>query len=88
MPMPSRKRIKLAPSLLAHLSWVEFDEHSKSVLLHDQSVGAVFELTSVSSEAKPEAYLNQLRDGLQGLFQDTFPQYSDSQSPWIVHNFM
>ena len=75
---------QLPPSLLTYLPWVEFDEENQCVLLHDKTVGVVFELNLMSSEAKPESYLQQLRDGLQGIFQDTFPQYRDEESPWIL----
>ncbi len=78
----------LPPSILTHLPWVEFDDESQSVLLQDRSVGAVFELSLVSSEAKPDTYLEQLRDGLQGIFQDTFPQYRDEESPWILQFYV
>ena len=79
-----QKSYQLPPSLLTHLPWVEFNNELKTVLLQDKSVGAVFELSLVASEAKPDVYLNQLRDGLQGIFQDTFPQYRDEESPWIM----
>lgn len=83
-----RRTYQLPPSLLNYLPWVEFDEESQSVLLHDKSVGAVFELSLVSSEAKPDSYLQQLRDGLQGIFQDTFPPYRDEESPWILQFYV
>lgn len=83
-----KKRYAVPPSLLAHLPWVEFDDASRSVVLHDTTVGAVFELTLAPSEAKPERYLTQLRDGLQGIFQDTFPHYQDDASPWIVQFYV
>lgn len=84
----NKNRYKIPPSILKHLPWVEFDEDSKSVLLHDTTVGAIFELTLAATEAKPETYLEQLRDGLQGIFQDTFPQYQDDQSPWILQFYI
>ena len=76
------------PSILQYLPWVEFDEENQCVLLQDTTVGAVFELSLVPSEAKPMAYLEQLRDGLQGIFQDTFPQYRDDESPWVVQFYV
>ncbi|MBX9706105.1 MAG: conjugative transfer ATPase [Gammaproteobacteria bacterium] len=79
---------ELPPSILAHLPWVEFDDESKSVLLQDTTVGAAFDLTLVPSEAKSDDYLAQLRDGFQGVFQDTFPQYRDDESPWIVQFYL
>jgi conjugative transfer ATPase len=84
----ARKNYALPPSILTHLPWVEFDDESQSVLLQDKTVGAVFEVSLIASEAKPESYLDQLRDGLQGLFQDTFPQYRDNESPWIMQFYV
>ncbi len=80
----AKKQYQLPPSVLTHLPWVEFDDENQTVLLQDKSVGAIFELSLVASEAKPDDYLDQLRDGLQGLFQDTFVQYRDDESPWIM----
>jgi hypothetical protein len=45
-------------------------------------------LSPVASEAKPEKFLEKLRDGFQGLFQDTFPQYRDNESPWILQFYV
>ena len=79
---------KVSQSILNHLPWVEFDNRTETVLLQDATVGAAFELSLATSEAKPESYLEQLRDGLQGLFQDTFPQYCDGESPWILQFYI
>lgn len=79
---------RLPPSLLKHLPWMEFDNQNQCVLLQDLTVGAVFELMPVASEAKPDSYLQQLRDGLQGIFQDTFPAYRDDESPWILQFYV
>ncbi len=84
----AEKTYQIPPSILTHLPWVEFDDESRTVLLQDRTVGAVFELSLVSCEAKPETYLEQLRDGLQGIFQDTFPQYRDEESPWILQFYV
>src|SRR3989338_11379155 len=78
------KGYHLPCSLIEHLPWVEFDEKNNCILLQDQSVGAVFDLTPLASEAKADVYLQQLRDSLQGIFQDTFPQYRDEEMPWIL----
>ena len=79
---------KVSQSILNHLPWVEFDNRTETVLLQDATVVAAFELSLATSEAKPESYLEQLRDGLQGLFQDTFPQYCDGESPWILQFYI
>lgn len=84
----AKKNYKLPPSILTHLPWVEFDDETQSVLLQDTTVGGAFELNLVPSEAKTASYLTRLRDGLQGIFQDTFPHYRDNESPWIVQFYV
>lgn len=77
------------PSISNKLPWMEYDPQNKCFLLDDgKSVGAVFELADVASEARPDSFLEQLQKGLQGLFQDVFPQYFDNESPWIIQFFV
>jgi conjugative transfer ATPase len=76
-------------SISEKLPWMEYDTESQCFLLDDgRSVAAVFELSDVASEARPDQYLEQLQIGLQGVFQDVFPMYFDSESPWIVQFFV
>ncbi|PIQ43251.1 MAG: conjugative transfer ATPase [Gammaproteobacteria bacterium CG11_big_fil_rev_8_21_14_0_20_46_22] len=84
----AKRAYHLPPSVLTHLPWVEFDDSTDTVLLQDTTVGAAFDISLVASEAKPERFLMQLRDGLQGIFQDTFPQYRDEESPWILQFYV
>ncbi|MBX9706281.1 MAG: conjugative transfer ATPase [Gammaproteobacteria bacterium] len=83
-----RANYDLSPSLLHYLPWVEFDDETQTVVLQNTTVGAAFELSLVSTEAKSDDYLAQLRDGFQGIFQDTFPQYRDEESPWIIQFYL
>jgi conjugative transfer ATPase len=83
------KSYQQPPSISEKLPWMEYDPASQCFLLDDgRSVAAVFELGDVASEAKPDTYLEQLRIGLQGVFQDVFPAYFDNESPWIVQFFV
>jgi conjugative transfer ATPase len=76
---------KKPASISLKLPWVEYDPGSQTFPLADgKSVAAVFELGDVPSEARPEEYLLQLQEGLQGLFQDIFTGYFDDGSPWIL----
>ncbi len=84
----TQKAYHCPPSILKYLPWVEFDEDSQCVLLQDTTVGAAFELSPIASDAKPTTYLKMLRDGFQGIFQDTFPQYRDDESPWILQCYV
>ncbi len=77
------------PSISQKLPWREYDAAGQCFLLQDgKSVAAAFELCDVPSEARTDAYLQQLRDGLQGIFQDAFPEYYDDESPWILQFFV
>jgi hypothetical protein len=68
---------------------MEYDAKSQCFLLDDgKSVAAVFELTDVPSEVRSDAYLLQLQQGLQGIFQDVFPAYHDDESPWILQFYV
>lgn len=64
-----KRQYYLPPSLGAYLPWVEYDQVNQCFLLNDQTVAAVFELSDLPSEARPQHYFQQLRDGLQGIFQ-------------------
>ncbi len=80
---------KRPPSISQKLPWREYDPQGQCFLLQDgKSVAAAFELSDVPSEARTEAYLNQLRNNLQGVFQDAFPEYYDDESPWILQFFV
>lgn len=77
------------PSLSDKLPWAEYLSEEQCFLLSDgKSVGAMFELSDVSSEARSADYLEQLRRGLQGVFQDVFPQYFAEEEPWIVQFYI
>ncbi len=74
-------------SIAQALPWMEYDATSRCFLLQDGlSVAAMFEIEDVACEAKPEAYLLELRDRFKGLFQNTFPQ--ESESPWHLQFFL
>ena len=98
MLMPEHKGVKTreatnwyrrAPSLARKLPWRDYDSESQCFLLQDgKSVAAAFELSDVPSEARPDEYLAQLRNGLQGIFQDVFTAYYDDESPWIVQFYV
>ncbi len=76
-------------SISEKLPWMEYDSKNKCFLLDDgRSVGTVFELLDVPSEARPELYLLQLQKGFQSIFQDVFPAYFDEESPWIVQFYL
>ncbi len=75
------------PSFTGLLPWMDFSEAHRCVLLEDGiSVGAWLELTPVGCEARPEAFMEQLHEGLKDALTDSFPELSES--PWIVQFFV
>lgn len=85
-----QQRDKMPPSLLRHLPWVDFIDEENAVVLHDGSVGAVFEVSQVAFDACPESVIIAFRDGLHGLLQDVFPLHEDGnrESPWVLQCYV
>ncbi len=69
------------------LPWTEYDPASQAFLLDDGlSVAALFELTPVSCEAKPDAFMQALAEQIQGVLSEAIPEEDDS--PWILQFFV
>ena len=69
------------------LPWTDYDPETRVFLLENgRSVGALFELTPASSEARSAAYLNVLREQIQSAIADTIPEVDGS--PWVVQFFV
>jgi len=77
------------PSLSLKLPWVEYDSTTQTFPLADgKTIAALFELSDIPSEARPQSILIQLQKGLQALFQDRVPGYFDEESPWILQFYV
>ena len=69
------------------LPWVEYSPDSQCFLLEDGiSVGALFDLQPVGSEARSPAFMAQLRDALQVALNDAIPE--EEEGPWVVQVFV
>ncbi len=69
------------------LPWVDYDPKGQVFLLDDGvSVGALFELTPVSCEARPAAFLESLRDQLQGVITEAIPE--EDPAPWVLQLYV
>ena len=69
------------------LPWMEYNPASRSFLLEDGvSVGAMFELTPVGTEARTTAFMTQLRDAIQTGLTDAIPE--DDGAPWVVQVYV
>lgn len=69
------------------LPWTDYDPTTQVFLLEDQnSVGALFELTPASSEARTPEYMEDLRQQIQGALTDAVPEVDGS--PWVLQVFV
>ena len=82
-----RRLYRRPPSFTDLLPWVEYLPESRSFLLEDGvSVGALFELTPVGTEARTPRFLAELRDAIQTALTDAIPERDDS--PWILQVYV
>ncbi len=71
------------PSFSDHLPWLEWSDERDIVLLEDaRSVGAVFDVKAVSTEARPEAQIEALHKKLVRLLSTLLPL--ENRNPWVV----
>ncbi len=69
------------------LPWMEYNSGSRSFLLEDGiSVGALFEITPVGTEARTSDFMTQLRDAIQTGLTDAIPE--EDGAPWIVQVYV
>ena len=69
------------------LPWMEYNPASRTFLLEDGiSVGALFEITPVGTEARTPEFMTQLRDAIQTALTDAIPE--EDESPWILQVYI
>jgi hypothetical protein len=75
------------PSFTDLLPWAEYLPESRTFLLEDGiSVGALFELLPVGTEARTPRFMAELRDAIQTALTDAVPEREDS--PWILQVYV
>ena len=75
------------PSFTDFLPWVEYLPQSRCFLLEDGvSVGALFELTPVGTEARTPSFMTELRDAIQTALTEAIPELDDG--PWILQLYV
>ena len=75
------------PSFTDLLPWVEYDPDSRTFLLEDGiSVGALFEIIPIGTEARTPQFMTQLRDAIQTALTDAIPE--DDDAPWILQVYV
>ncbi|MEH4661154.1 conjugative transfer ATPase [Phytobacter diazotrophicus] len=71
------------PSIIDHVPWGEYLHEHQCLLLDDGvSVGAVYEITPVGTEGRPESRLEEIRDVVENALQDSLPELDTHQ--WVV----
>ena len=69
------------------LPWVEYIPESRAFLLEDGvSVGALFELEPVGTEARTEGFMTHLRDAIQTALTEAIPEIDDA--PWVLQVYV
>jgi len=75
------------PSFTDLLPWAEYLPESRAFLLEDGiSVGALFELTPVGTEARTPRFMAELRDAIQTALTDAIPE--DEHTPWVLQVYV
>ena len=75
------------PSFTDLLPWVEYLPDSRAFLLEDgMSVGALFEIDPVGTEARTPDFLSELRDALQTAISEAIPERD--AAPWVVQIYV
>ena len=68
------------------LPWLDFDEASQQFLLEDGvSVGAMFELSMLPTEAKPERYLKDIEANFRSVLTQCIPE---QDTPYILQFYV
>lgn len=71
------------PSFVDMLPWAEYLPEEEAMLLEDGiSRAAFFELIPIGTEGRSDDWLQQARDALQGVLQDSFDELESSH--WVV----
>jgi conjugative transfer ATPase len=75
------------PSFTDLLPWVEYLPEARAFLLEDgASVGALFELTPVGTEARSQDFLEGLREAIQIALSDAIPERDEA--PWVLQIYV
>ena len=86
-PPRSKRLYRRPPSFTDLLPWAEYLPESRAFLLEDGiSIGALFELTPVGTEARTPRFMAGLRDAIQTALTDAIPEREDA--PWILQVYV
>jgi len=72
-------------SITGYLPWMDIIDENKVLLDDAISVAAVYELTSLPTEARSEDFLISRRDAIEQFITGTFPEHN--KAPWVVSTY-
>jgi len=82
-----RRPYQRPPSFTDLLPWIEYVPESRCFLLEDGvSVGALFELEPVGTEARTPTFMTQLRDAIQTALTQVIPELDEA--PWVLQIYV
>lgn len=82
-----KRQYKNTPSFSDYLPWVEYSDEDNLMLLEDErSVGALFEIKSIPTEARPVDQINQLHQKITRLLTTLLP--AEDENPWVMQLFV
>lgn len=74
------------PSITDWLPWIDYNADTRTFSLEDGiSVGAMFEVTGVSTEARAETFLEEIQGNIQTAINHTLPQHD---KPFVLQCFV
>ena len=75
------------PTFTDYLPWMEYDPIARTFLLEDgRSVGAVWEIATVGTEGRSDAFKSALRDQTINLIAETIPELD--HDPWVLQVYV
>ncbi len=72
-------------SITGYLPWLDIVDDNKILFPDARTVAAVFDITPVPTEARSDAHLQSIRDGINAFITGTFEEHASS--PWVVSTY-
>lgn len=80
-----KKAYQQHKSITGYLPWIDIVDDNKVLLDDAVSVAAVYELTTIPSEARSEDYMIGRGDAIESFICNTFPE--QRKAPWVVSTY-
>ena len=79
---PAYKNSKAITGLLP---WLDIVEEDKILLADARTVAAIYDITPIATEARSDAHLETIRDGINAFIGGTFEEHA--MAPWVVSTY-